>query len=240
MLDGVGTKRLVVRAVGPGLSDYGVADALADPDLSLIRDAVELARNDGWEAANAELFSSLGAFALAPGSSDAALVTTLGAGVFTTPVGNGGDSGVVLLEVYDTEGAVGTTELTNTSTRALVGTGDATLNTGFVIAGTGTIKLLMRTIGPTLSEFDVVGVLADPTMSWISGGEVVATNDDWGKATNAAEIAAAAISTGAFTLAEESKDAAILIELPAGVYSVVTEGVEQTVGTALVELYRVP
>ncbi len=130
-------------------------------------------------------------------------------------------------------------ELKNISTRALVGTGDNALIPGFVISGPDSQRILLRAVGPSLASFGVSGPIADPTLTLYRGTDVLATNDNWSSAANAAEIASTGIAVGAFPLAAGSKDAAILVSLQAGAYTAVVSGVGNTTGTALVELYAV-
>jgi len=73
-----------------------------------------------------------------------------------------------------------------------------------------------------------------------SGSSIIATNDNWSSAANAVEIAAVSASAGAFAFAAGSKDAALVVTLPAGAYSASVSGVGGTTGTALVEIYVVP
>jgi hypothetical protein len=106
----VGTRerRLLIRGIGPGLQPYGLTDTLPNPVLSLVdRDNNEVARNDDWEsspnaAAIAAAAQATGAFTLAPGSRDAALLITLQTGIYTALVSDAtGGSGIALVEVYD-------------------------------------------------------------------------------------------------------------------------------------------
>jgi hypothetical protein len=234
---GAGAKPVLVRAVGPALAGFGVAGSLADPRLALLADATVLAENDNWLAADASVMGAVGAFALSAGSRDAALVRSLVPRGYTVPVtAPAGASGVALLEVYDAEPAAGA-YLVNASTRAFVGTGDNVLIPGFVIAGPGSLRILIRAVGPGLGAFGVAGVLADPTITLYRVGVVVATNDNWGSAANGAEVAATARAFGAFELAAGSRDAALVASLPAGSYSAVVSGVGGGTGTALVEVY---
>jgi hypothetical protein len=235
VLSGAGTKPMLIRAVGPTLATFGLTGVLADPRLSLIGGSATLATNDNWLAGDAATMAGAGAFALPAASKDAALVATLAAGSYSAPVAatdNG--SGVALLEVYDaaTTSAV---NVINASTRAFVGTGDAVLIPGFVISGTGALKLLIRAVGPTLANLGVSGVLADPTVTLYRGNTALATNDNW-SAADAPTMAA----VGAFALTAGSRDAALVTTLPAGAYSAIVSGVGNTTGTALVELYAVP
>ena len=236
---GSGSKKMLVRAVGPGLAGFGVTGALADPSLTLVSGSTSMAVNDNWLSTDAATFTATGAFALAASSKDAAIVSTLPSGSYTTPVGAGGGSGITLLEVYDADSSAATARLVNASTRAFVGTGDSVLIPGFVISGTGSVKLLIRAAGPALAALGVSGALADPQITLYSGTTVVGTNDNWSTATNAGEISTAATSVGAFAFASGSRDSALLVTLPAGSYTASVSGVGGTTGTALVEIYVV-
>ncbi len=97
-------KQVLVRAVGPGLADFGVDGALADPGLTIFDvDGNVMGTNDDWVAADvAEATSAVGAFAFADGSADAAILMTLPAGAYTAQVDNdSGVEGVVLVEIYE-------------------------------------------------------------------------------------------------------------------------------------------
>lgn len=238
-LSGSGSKRVLARAVGPGLAPFGVSGTLADPSLALISGGSTLASNDNWSASDASAFAESGAFALSSGSRDAALVTSLVSGSYSAVMGDGGSSGVALLEVYDGD-VNAPARLVNVSTRAFVGTGEQVLIPGFVVAGEGATKILIRAVGPGLAAFGVGGTLVDPQMTLFRGATTVASNDNWSSAANAAEVAAAAAASGAFALASGSRDAALLVELAAGAYTVSVGGAGASTGVALVELYVVP
>ena len=234
-LAGTGTKPMLARAVGPTLTAFGLTGVLADPRLSLLSGATTVGSNDNWLAADAGTMAAAGAFALSAGSKDAALVATLAPGGYTSPVtATDGGSGVALLEVYDasTSSAL---NVVNASTRAYVGTGAAVLIPGFTVTGAGSLRLLIRAVGPTLGNFGVGDVLVDPTITLYSGSTVLATNDNWSVAD-----AATMTAVGAFALPAGSKDAVIVATLPAGAYTAVVSGVGNSTGTALVELYVVP
>ena len=130
--------------------------------------------------------------------------------------------------------------MVNASTRAFVGTGDSVLIPGFVISGTGSLRLLIRAVGPTLSTFGLTGLLADPTITLYRGTTALATNDNWSTGVNATELAAAAATVGTFALTTGSRDAALIATLPPGAYTAVLGGVGGTTGTALVEIYALP
>ena len=240
VLSGTGSKSMLVRAVGPTLAAFGVGGVLADPRLSLVSGPTTVASNDNWLPNDGATMTGAGAFALTAGSRNAALVSSLAPGAYTAPVSatdNG--TGVVLLEVYDAS-TTSTSTLVNASTRAFVGTGDNVLIPGFVIGGSGSMRLLVRAVGPSLTGFGVTGVLDDPTITVFRNGAAVATNDNWSSATNAAEVSTVSAAVGAFALPAGSRDAALLLTLIPGAYTAVVSGVGGTTGTALVELYVAP
>jgi hypothetical protein len=132
-----------------------------------------------------------------------------------------------------------TVRLTNISTRAMVGTGGNILIPGFHIAGSGTETLLVRAVGPTLANFNVAGVLAQPVLTVLdSTGTAIATNTGWGTATNAAQIASATQGV-TFALTPGGADSALLVTLQAGAsYTVQVSGLNSTTGVALAEVYE--
>lgn len=109
-------KKVLVRAVGPGLTALGVPGVLADPSLQLRNSGGALvAQNNDWgtpqpidashPAASAQDITAadatVGAFPLAAGSKDAAVVVTLAPGAYTAVVtGANNTSGAVLVEAY--------------------------------------------------------------------------------------------------------------------------------------------
>lgn len=240
-----GTKPLLVRGIGPTLTDFGVGGALADPKLELY-DArpVKLFENDNWNAADAATFAGVGAFALPAGSRDAAIYQgALPSATYSVQVsGAGAATGVALAEIYDvtTGGAFTTTtpRLVNVSARAVSGTGGDVLIAGFVVAGSGTKRVLIRAIGPTLRDFGVTGVLADPKLELMgASGAKLQENDNWGGGSG---LIAAFSSVGAFALNAASLDAAVLATLGPGSYTAQVSGVGGGTGVALVEIYELP
>ncbi len=124
----------------------------------------------------------------------------------------------------------------NISTRALVTTAEP-LTAGFVLSASKT--LLIRASGPALVQFGVPGTLADPKLEVIplGGSTAVASNNDWGAVTNLAALNAAVAANGAFPFPAGSKDAAVLVTLPAGGYTARITGADGGSGIALVEVY---
>ncbi|MEZ5276883.1 MAG: Ig-like domain-containing protein [Opitutaceae bacterium] len=114
VISGNSPKRVLVRGIGPGLSRFGVADALNSTRLLLIHEVdgedVTIGDNSGWSSDPqagliAEVAATVGAFALDPDSSDSALLLWLEPGAYTFIVqpGTAGQTGTALVEVYQTE-----------------------------------------------------------------------------------------------------------------------------------------
>jgi len=243
-----GPKTVLVRAAGPALAAFGVTGALADPRLELFSGETVIAANDDWSAsANASDIAAnaarLGAFPFTPGTRDAALLATLAPGAYTARAGGAGTTtGIALVEIYDADapGAAGRGSFVNLATRGVVGAGANVMIPGYVIAGTAAKTLLIRAVGPSLANFGVAGVLADPALTLFSGSQPLLTNDNWNDAPNLTELRSATTRVGAFGIAEGSKDAVLLVTLPPGSYTVQAAGVGDTTGVALVEIYEVP
>jgi hypothetical protein len=233
---------MLVRAIGPGLAPLGVTGWLPDPRLELLGPgAAVLAANDDWEAATVgPAAAAAGAFALAPGSPDAALVRAVDAGphmVAATPA-RGAGRGNLLIEIYDTGAGGGT--LANLSARARVAGGGGELIAGFVVRGDAAATLLVRAVGPALRALGVGDALAAPRLTLVRGdGAVLAENRGWTVAPNALDVREAARRSGAFALAPQSADAALLVTLPPGAYTAVVAPDDGGQGVALIEVYEV-
>ncbi|MBI4622269.1 MAG: DUF1800 family protein [Verrucomicrobia bacterium] len=248
-------KQVLVRAVGPtlGIAPFNISGVLSDPLLTLFNSSnVVIETNDNWgtpirtAAISAATFSSAGAFALPAGSRDAALLTTLAPGNYTAQVtGAPGTSatGLVIVEVYEVGGTGA--KLLNLSTRGQVLTGDNLMIPGIAIAaGAGTRRLLVRAAGPALAPFQLPGTLADPTVTLTNatGTATFASNNDWGTpsgtgAASATTLSAAFTQAGAFAFAPGSRDAALLVDLAPGNYTIQVTGVGGATGLAIVEVY---
>jgi hypothetical protein len=232
-----GSVDALVRAAGPALADFGISGALPDPVLRLSTATFVVSENDDWRPDLAPVFGAVGAFPFRSGSKDAAFLTSLRTGALTAVVRDRENrSGEVLLEVYDAapQGAGG--RLANVSTLGALRAGGAIVS-GFVIQGDGTIPVLIRAVGPTLTSFAVADPLRTPQLELFQGSTRLAQNAGWSTATNATALSSAAARAGAFPLASSSADAAILIDLAAGSYTAHTSGGS---GAVLFELYLAP
>ena len=142
---------------------------------------------------------------------------------------------------YDlTQPQTGPPRLGNISTRSFVQTGDNVMIGGFIVQGTGTKRVIIRAIGPELTQFGITNALANPTLELHDGtGAVIATNDDWqttviGGIITSSQVSDIQNSGHAPTAASES---AIIADLPPGNYTAILRGVNSTTGVALVEVY---
>ena len=235
VLNTAGPKPVVLRAIGPTLAALGVSDAEADPRIEVYDGAgAKISENENWDAADAESFAALGAFALPEGSADAAMVAALPAGPGSALV-KGATGGVVLVELYDPAPATAS-KVVNVSARGLVAGEDTVLIGGFNVSGTGSKRLLIRALGPELAAFGVHDPLANPTLGIYDGNTLLDENDDWD-----AELAPVFASVHAPVLPVGSRDAALVVTLPAGAtYTVVVRGAAGVAGEALLEIYELP
>ena len=248
VISGSGTETLLIRADGPGLTQFGVTGVLAQPSLSVTNQSTgkTIAANTGWGTSSnaaqiASVATQVGAFALTSGSADSAVIVNLPAGAYTVQVsGVNSTTGIALAEVYEVSSSG--TRLINISTRAQVGTGGTIIIAGFVVSGSGTEQLLVRGDGPSLIQFSVTGALAQPGLSVInqSSGSTIASNTAWGTSANPSQITSIGATVGAFSLTSGSADSAVVVNLPAGAYTAQVSGVNSTTGVALAEVYEVP
>jgi hypothetical protein len=240
-----GTKPLLVRAIGPALRQFGISNAMADPQLTLQVDNTVLFANDNWfSASNATQIaiaaSQVGAFPLQDAGLDAAALGTISSNAVTMQASARNNSGgIVLLELYDTGGA-SLGRLVNVSARARVGVGENALFAGFAIGGNSPRRLLIRAIGPTLGPFGVNGALADPLLEVFSSASTLprVTNDNW---SGDLALVDAFVRAGAFPLpSASSRDAALVALFEPGTYSAKISGVGNATGEALLEIYELP
>ncbi|MCF3650791.1 peptidylprolyl isomerase [Synoicihabitans lomoniglobus] len=252
VLRGDGEKPLVMRGIGPQLISFGLSAGLGDPIMDLIPlgGSEPLLTSDNWgTAVNAAALvttsASVGAFALETGSLDAAVLADVplpnaadsrGYTLKITST-NTGLSGIALAEVYDPEPLGADVQLINVSALGFSGTGIDALVPGFVIDGDGAKTMLIRVVGPSLESFGVAGLMTNPKLRVVPLGQsfTIARNDNWA---GAADLQAAFTAAGAFNFASTaSLDAAVVVRLPPGGYTVVVEGADGGTGTVLVEAY---
>jgi phosphodiesterase/alkaline phosphatase D-like protein len=131
--------------------------------------------------------------------------------------------------------------IVNISTLARVTSGADALVSGFVISGTTNRTVLVRAIGPTLAAFGVTDALAQPQLSVYQGDRLIAANAGWSglERASASTLTDAFDRAGAFRLVDEgSRDAALIVSLPPGAYTVQVKSGNNTAGAALLEVYE--
>ncbi|MFO1449916.1 MAG: delta-60 repeat domain-containing protein [Opitutaceae bacterium] len=243
-VEGTEAQPVLLRAVGPGLSGFGVEGVMSRPKLELY-DAQGrlLVAQEGWSPELASSFASAGAFPLATDSRDAALKISLPPGGYTVHARDAaGAAGVVLIEVYAAPLVGQVSHLGALSARGPVAAGADALIAGIVITGDAPRTMLVRGIGPGLASFGVADALSEARVTLFdSTGQPLAENAAWSRLPTAqAELASAASVVGAFPLSAGSGDAALLITLAPGSYTVQITGAAATKGSALIELYPLP
>jgi Phospholipase/lecithinase/hemolysin len=231
IVTGSEAKKVLVRGIGPSLSQSNVAGALADPTLTIF-DANHnvVTTNDNWKSNQQTEIEATG---LQPQNDfESAAIVTLQPGSYTAIVsGKNGATGLALAEVYDLDPTSNST-LYNVSTRGFVGTGDAVLIGGIIIGQGEPPVVVLRAIGPTLASAGVTTPLQDPLIQLFDGnGMMIAQNDNWKDSTPTAVKA---------TLLEPGNDfeAALVASLAPGQYTAIVSGKNGTTGVALVEAFR--
>jgi hypothetical protein len=232
IITGTDPKTVVLRALGPSLSGFGLSGVLRDPVLSVYNSSHTLiATNDNWQAdpnqfeiqanglAPANLLESATALSLLPGA-----YTVIVTGKDATP-------GIGLVELYDLSPPSNST-LKNMSTRGSVGTGDDVLISGFIVGDVDSATVVVRALGPSLGRLGVSGVLSDPTLTiYDSTGAIVASNDNWRDSVNAIDVQKNALSP------PNERESALVLHLPAGKYTAIVRGANGGTGVALAEVY---
>jgi hypothetical protein len=143
--------------------------------------------------------------------------------------GVGQTTGIAIIEVFEVD--TPSSALTNISTRDRVETGDSVMIAGFVVQGDTPQTVLITARGPSLASAGVPNLLTNPKLDLYSGQSVIASNDNWPSAPNAASIQTA---TGAPTNPLES---AILVSLQPGAYTAIVSGADGGSGVGIVEVF---
>lgn len=229
IITGTNPKQVIVRAIGPSLTSLGVQGALADPILELHFSDGSVVSNDNWRATQEQEIIDT----TIPPTSDleSAIVATLDPGNYTAIVrGKNNGTGVALVEAYDLDRTMG--RLANISTRGFVDTGENVMIGGFIIGGDTASDILLRGIGPSLTNQGVPGALGDPTLELHDGdGNTLTSNDDW-KDSQQTEIEATTIPP------TDGRESALVATLAPGAYTVIMGGKNATTGVGLVEVYN--
>lgn len=234
---------LLLRAVGPSLSQFGMSTFNPDPRMEFFADAEKVGEQDNWEGLGTVTRASaqVGAFPLVDSASkdSAALVTSTIGSHSARISGHGEDTGAVLAEIYDArspiERGASTARLVNLSALRNLGTG---FFAGFVVGGNLPLEILIRAVGPSLPNLGLhVNTLRYPRIVLYAGQSHLLTNESWG---GTATLSEAFRRSGAFALPSNSRDSALLHRLFPGSYTIHVQSVDGTDGAVLLELYELP
>lgn len=263
IISGSQSKRMLIRAIGPTLSQFNVTDSLANPTMRLVRlsDGAQVDQNDDWgsgpnAAAVAAAIAEARAFVLPAGSRDSAITATLSPGNYTANIeGVGGTTGTALIEAYEL--TTGSSRVSNLSTRGYADVSRPLIG-GFIVqadpANPGkTKRIVVRVLGPSLANFGVTGAMNDPMFELHDGSQaLILTNDDWSsgniggddarplvKIYSEQQIAAANLAPG------NRRDCAVMVDLLPGAYTAIVKPFEllpnqvQSPGVAIVEVFEI-
>ncbi|CAN5425531.1 hypothetical protein BH20VER3_BH20VER3_14970 [soil metagenome] len=230
ILQGSGSETCLMRGIGPSLGSEGIAGALQDPITRLLNSrGKRLDINDNWvDSPDKDQIIATG---LAPKDDrESAMIDSFRPGTYTFVLqGVRRGEGVGLAEVYDlTDGDL---QLTAIGCRAFVQTGDHVLISGFIISGNESLPILVRALGPSLTDVGLSNALPNPFLELHNAnGTLIATNDNW-RDTQQAEIEQTGLAPS------HDLDSALLATLAPGAYTAVVKGINDTTGLAFVQYY---
>jgi hypothetical protein len=229
IITGSAPKHLLLRAIGPSLTQVGVSNAMADPVMELHGpDGSLTIANDNWQDDPVQAAAIIATGIPPSNNLESAIDITVLPGAYTAIVsGKNNTTGVGLIEVYDLSQAV-PAKLANISTRAFVGTGSDIVIAGFILGGNGgNVRVAARGLGAT----GVPNPLPDPRLELRdANGALIGSNENWQD-----DPAAAGALTAAGLAPPNTLDAAIMTALPPGLYTALLSG--DGTGVGLVEVY---
>jgi Putative Ig domain len=233
IISGTDPKKVLIRGIGPTLANFGIPNALQDPLLELHDGTgAVLISNDNWKVPQQVAIEATGL--APPDERESAILLNLQPGSYTAiESGKNGTTGIGLIEVYDVD-VRAASQLSNISTRGLVQTGNNVMIGGFVVSGaSGSINLIVRALGPTLTSFGVPNALADPTLQLYNGnGTVIGFDNNW-KDSQQTQIQNTGLQP------PNDKESAIAVTVSPGNYTAIVRGNNSTTGVGLIEVYQV-
>jgi hypothetical protein len=232
------TKKIIVRAIGPSLIPFGVADALANPTLE-IHDAsnATVATNDDWSTTQVggliagDQSAEINASQLAPSNDlESAIIANLVPGSYTAVVRGLGDTvGTGVVDAYDLSVA-SSAKLANVATRGLIQPGDKLMIAGFIVQN-GPVRAVIRAVGPSLIAFGVADALADTTLQLKDqNGTIVLENDNW-KTDQQQDLESTGLQPS------HDLEAAVVATIQPGQYTAQVRGKNEASGIGVVQVY---
>ena len=195
----------------------------------------EVFRNLRFSLFSAEIAAS----GVAPGNDlESAIIANLPPGSYTAVVrGVGNSVGTGVVDAYDLS-AASPAKLVNVATRGLIQPGDKLMIAGFIVQN-GSVRAVVRAIGPSLAAFGITNALPDTTLQLRDGnGAIVVENDDWKIRSNGTSQQAELEATG--LQPTNDLEAAVVVTLPPGQYTAQVRGKPETTGTGVVQVYFLP
>ena len=234
IVTGNDAKTVVLRGMGPSLANAGLSSVLADPVLELHGpNGAVILQNDNWRDTQESQIQ--GTVFQPTDDREAVIIATLQPGAYTGILtGKKQTTGVGLVEFYDISQAADS-QLGNLSTRGLVQTSNNVMIGGFILGGdSGSTRVAIRGIGPSLSQSGLSNVLANPTLELHnSNGAILVSNDNWGDD----PASAAALSANNLAL-QNNLESGIFTTLFPGAYTAILAGKNGGTGIGLVEVYN--
>ena len=235
IISGTEPKTIVLRALGPSLSAFGVPDVLGRSLFSACMILLTLssqlttigkrtsARPLSWPMRSHQAIRL----------ESATLLQNLAPGAYTVVVtGKGSTPGIGSVASYDLW-PISNSTIANLSSRAPYrSTGNNVLIKGFIVGDVESATVVVRALGPSLASYGVSDPLSDPTLTiYDAKGAAIATNDNWQTDPNNIVLQRLGLTP------PNASESALVLHLPAGAYTAIVRGANNGTGTALAEGY---
>lgn len=257
VVSGTNSKTLLIHGCGLSFArNAGLDGEVARPYLALFHhvDGVphQVAANDDWQQNREQvetLGRQLGASPLTsssdPARGDAALVLRLEPGMYSvvaTPSSvSANREGIGLVELYDAAPFDDTARLSNLSARGLLGSGSRQMIVGLVTHGSGSRRVMIRSVGPTLAQLGVTNPVQNPSLRLYRHVDAspipVGSNAEWSDSAQCEQVFALTAALGAFALPRGSADAVVLQRLEPGMYTAISTAEAAVERVVLTEIY---
>ena len=233
IIKGNSAKSVLIRGLGPSLANLGLTGVLLDPVLELRgANGAVLFQNDSWK--DDQRVQIEGTIFQPTDDREPVIIASLPPAAYTAILaGKNQTAGIGIIEIYDRDQAANS-ELANISTRGFVGAQNDVLIGGFILGGNNNARVAVRGLGPSLNQFGLTDLLADPTLELHdANGATLIANDNWADDS----VAAALLSDNGLALANP-QESAILTSLPAGQFTAILAGKNGGTGIGTIEVYN--